>query len=159
MSGTHWVLVGTPVNYEKTRELGWKIAGVKSRHRKKAERMQVGDKIIFYLTQRKAFGSIATITSPFFESDAPIWVSEKPGEMYPYRVQTEPDIILPIDAAIPAESLVPELEYVKRWPAEHWTLAFQGNVHVFNDHDYQLLRQRIAARAGAVAAAPHGSGG
>lgn len=150
MSATYWLLVGTPENYEKTGALGWRLAGVKSRHRKKAERMQPGDKIIFYLTRRKAFGSIVTITATYQEDATPLWQSEKPGELYPFRVATEPDLILAVDEALPAEAIVPDLEYTKRWPAEHWTLAFQGNVHVLNEHDYQHLRGQIAARAASV---------
>jgi hypothetical protein len=147
MSATYWLLVGTPENYAKTAALGWSLAGVKSRHRKKAERMRPGDKIIFYLTRVKAFGSIVTITSTYTEDATPIWQSEKPGELYPFRVRTEPDIILSVDEALPAEGIVASLEYTKRWPAEHWTLAFQGNVHILNDHDYRHLRALIAARA------------
>lgn len=147
MSATYWLLVGTPENYAKTAALGWSLAGLKHRHRKKAERMRPGDKIIFYLTQVKAFGSIVTITSPYFEETTPLWRSEKPGELYPFRVRTEPDIIVSIDEALPAERIVADLEYPRRWPAEHWPLAFQGNVHVLNEHDYQRLRALLAARA------------
>ena len=152
MSATYWLLVGTPENYAKTRDLGWRIAGIKSRHRKKAERMQPGDKIIFYLTRLKAIGGIVTITSTYTEDATPVWQSEKPGEVYPFRVQTEPDIILDVADVLPAEDLVPGMDYPKRWPPEHWTLAFQGNVHMLNEHDYQHLRDRIAARAASVPA-------
>lgn len=152
MSPTRWLLVGTPENYAITRDLGWRLAGVKSRHRKKAERMQPGDTIIFYLTRLKAIGGVVTITSTYVEDTTPIWQSEKPGELYPFRVQTKPDIILEADEAIPAAELVPALEYTKRWPPEHWTLAFQGNVHILNEHDYAYLREQIAARAGSRSA-------
>ena len=153
MSPTRWLLVGTPENYVITRDLGWTLAGLKSRHRKKAERMQPGDTIIFYLTRRKAFGSIVTITSTFYEDATPIWHSEKPGEQYPFRVRTAPDIILDVDEAVPAAELAPALEYTKRWPPEHWTLAFQGNVHILGEHDYEYLRSQIAARAAQAPAA------
>jgi hypothetical protein len=151
MSATYWLIVGTPENYARTAELGWSLVGVKSRHRKKAERMRPGDKIIFYLTRVKAFGGIVTITTPYVEDSTPIWHSEKPGEMYPFRVQTTPDLIVPVADAVPAEPVAAALEYTKRWPPEHWTLAFQGNVHVLGEHDYQHLRGLIAARAAPVA--------
>lgn len=147
MSATYWLLVGTPENYEQSAALGWTLAGLKSRHRKKAERMQPGDKILSYLTRLKAFGGIVTVTSTYTEDATPLWVSEKPGELYPFRVRTEPDIILSVAEALPAEAIVPDLDYPKRWPPEHWTLAFQGNVHILNEHDYQHLRSLIAARA------------
>lgn len=150
MSETYWLVVGTPENYAISAARGWTVAGLKSRHRKKAERMRPGDKIIHYLTRLKAFGSIVTITSTYREEASPIWLSEKPGEIYPFRVSTAPDIILGVDKVIPAAGVVADLEYPQRWPAENWTLAFQGNVHVFNEHDYQHLRGLIAARAMAV---------
>jgi hypothetical protein len=112
--------------------------------------MRPGDKVLFYLTRRKAFGSIVTITDTFTEETTPIWQSEKPGETYPFRVRTTPDIILGVDEVILAEEVVADLDYPKRWPADHWTLAFQGNVHILNEHDYQHLRGLIAARAMAV---------
>ena len=83
----------------------------------------------------------------FTEDETPIWLSEKPGELYPYRVRTEPDIILSTGETLPAEGVVADLEYTKRWPPEHWTLAFQGNVHILNERDYEHLRSLIAARA------------
>ena len=73
-----WIVVGSPGNFDKTRELGFTIQGLKSRHRKKAERMKPGDKIAYYVTGRKAFAAISTITSPYFESHEPIWKSADP---------------------------------------------------------------------------------
>ena len=56
----YWIVVGSPGNFEKTRELGFSIQGLKSRHRKKAERMKPGDKIAYYIPGRKAFGLAQT---------------------------------------------------------------------------------------------------
>ena len=38
-----------------------------------------------------------------------------------------------------------------KWPAEHWHLAFQGQLRTVSDADAQLLERRM--RAGARAAA------
>jgi hypothetical protein len=40
---------------------------------------------------------------------------------------------------------------VRKWPAEHWHLAFQGQLRTVPDADAELLTERI--RAGARAAA------
>ena len=122
------------------------MQGIKSRHRKKADRMRAGDKMIFYLTGLKAFGGIATITSPYFESHDPIWRSgdpKKEAEDYPFRVNAEPDVVLTKDAAIPAEPLARQMAYASKWPAANWTLAFQGNVHEIGEEDYALIREAI----------------
>ena len=151
----YWIVVGSPENFTRTAELGFTVQGLKSRHRKKAERMKPGDKIVYYVTGRKAFGGIATIESPYFESHERIWQSgdaKKAAEDYPFRVRISPDVILPLDDAIPAEPVAREMTYVSKWPANNWTLAFQGNVHEIGMDDYQLIRNAIEA------AAPTGAG-
>jgi hypothetical protein len=34
---------------------------------------------------------------------------------------------------------------VKRWPKEHWRLAFQGNVHELDAQDFDVIEAAIAA--------------
>ena len=41
---------------------------------------------------------------------------------------------------MPSEAVGPGLEYVQKWPAEHWKLAFQGNLHLIPDADFETLR-------------------
>lgn len=147
----HWIIVGSPDNFERTVNLGFTQQGIKSRHRKKAERMRPGDKIVYYVTGRKAFAATATITSPYFESHERIWQSgdpKKEAEDYPFRVRIEPDVVLAIDDATPAEPLARQMEYARRWPAANWTLAFQGNVHEIGESDYQLIREAIVKAHG-----------
>lgn len=154
-SPTYWIVVGSPENFARTAERGFTVQGLKSRHRKKAERMQPGDKIVYYLTGRKAFGGIVTIESTYFESHERIWESgdpKKTAEVYPFRVTIAPDVILPIEDAVPAEPIARQMAYVAKWPAANWTLAFQGNVHEIGGDDYRLIRKAIEA------AAPVGAG-
>jgi EVE domain len=56
----------------------------------------------------------------------------KPGDTVFYYLTNKDDYL-------PVESFIQQLEYAKRWPAENWTLAFQGNVHKLSDEDYQLI--------------------
>ena len=152
---TYWIVVGSPDNFVRTAEHGFTVQGFKSRHRKKAERMKSGDKIVYYLTGRKAFAGIATITSPYFEDHERIWASgdpKKAAEDYPFRVRIEPDVILAEEEFVPAEGVARRMRYVGKWPADNWTLAFQGNVHVVDEADYRLIREAIEARVPAGAA-------
>ena len=153
-SPRYWIIVGSPVNFEKTAELGFTIQGMKLRHRKKAERMGPGDKIAYYVTGRKAFAGTATIESPYFESHERIWTSgdpKKAAEDYPFRVRISPDLVLDDTDFVEAEGIARRMAYTKRWPEKNWTLAFQGNVHEIDAVDFDLIRAAIAARA-AVAA-------
>lgn len=147
---TYWIIVGSPDNFAKTREIEFTQQGLKSRHRKKAERMKPGDKIIYYITGRKAFAGISTITSEYFESHDRIWASgdpKKAAEDYPFRVHTEPVVILKEEDYADAEPLARKMAYASKWPAANWTLAFQGNVHEINEDDYRLIETAIVAQA------------
>lgn len=152
MAVNHWLIVTSPENIATTRALGFTMQGIKSRHRKKAERMQPGDRMVLYATGRQAFAFTATITSPYWEEHTLVWDGRKKGEDYPFRVRIRPDVVLPEEAYVPALSVLPELEFPRKWPAAHWHLAFQGNVHLISAEDF--ARIEAALRAALPAAAP-----
>ena len=58
----YWIIVGSPDNFEKTKELGFSVQGMKTRQRRKAERMEAGDQFVWYITGDQAFAGYATIT-------------------------------------------------------------------------------------------------
>jgi hypothetical protein len=140
---THWLLVSSPENFEVSRARGFDIAGMKSRHRKKAETVVAGDTVLFYLVGRKAIGGWATVTGGYTEDDSHIWDSRKEGEEYPFRFPIEIQCALSPKNFVEVEPLIDALEYPKRWPRTSWTLAFQGNVHKLSDHDHDLIVSAI----------------
>ena len=149
----YWIIVGSPENFARTRAIEFNAQGIKSRHRKKAERMKPGDRIVYYLTGLKAFAGISTITSLYFESHERIWSSgdsKKETEDYPFRVNTTPDFILHEGAFVGAEPIAREMSYVAKWPAANWTLAFQGNVHEVGEADFNLIRDAVSAQLSAT---------
>ena len=42
-----WMIVSSPDNFRKTREHGFTIQGLKSRHRRRVETMHVGDRMLY----------------------------------------------------------------------------------------------------------------
>jgi predicted RNA-binding protein len=146
----YWILVSSLGNWHKTVGLGFTVQGMKSRHRKKAEQMKPGDKFVYYCTGVKSFAGITTVVSEYFEDHTPIWDSgnkKKKDEDYPFRVEIEADLALDDDNLVPAEPLARQMTYASRWPVEHWTLAFQGNVHNIPEEDYELIRHEIEKSA------------
>jgi predicted RNA-binding protein len=151
----NWIIVGSPENFAATRALGFTVQGLKSRHRKKAETMRPGDRLIWYVTGVKAFAGCATLASTYYEDHTPIWKSKDPkkdAEDYPFRVKLTPVITLPDADFVPAEPLARQMTYASKWPAANWTLAFQGNVHKIDDHDFELIERALRAAAQPAAA-------
>jgi hypothetical protein len=144
MPGSHWMIVMSPENFEITRERGFDMVGLKSRHRKKAERMALGDRVLFYVTGSQVFPLTATVSSTFFEDHAPVWVStERRPDVAPWRVQIRPDVVLNWYEHLDARQIAPRMLYVKRWAPEDWPLAFQGQIHLLSSQDFALIEHEM----------------
>src|SRR5918999_5186580 len=113
------------------------------------ERIEPGDRIVLYVTGVQAFGAIVRVTGEMYEDRTKIWPG-KPGkpDPYPWRFETEPELVLDDEDHVPAEELACELEHCRKWPREHWTLAFQGQLRTVSEKDARLLEERMRAAAG-----------
>jgi predicted RNA-binding protein len=142
-----WILTGSLENFRINVERGFEVIGFKERRRRQAEQMRPGDEIVFYVTGVQEFGAIARVSSEMFEDRTEVWPPGPKQEAYPWRVDAEPLIVLAEEQFVPAVELVGELEHAAKWPAEHWHLAFQGQLRTVSDHDAKLLRERLGAAA------------
>jgi predicted RNA-binding protein len=147
-----WVLTGSLANFHATRERGFRIIGAKERRRRMAEQIEPGDRIVFFVTGVQAFGGIVRVTGEMYEDRSKIWPGKPSNpDPYPWRFETEPEAVLEEDEFVPAVELVGELEHVRKWPAEHWQLAFQGQLRTVSAADARLLDRRIRESARAPA--------
>jgi hypothetical protein len=145
-----WILTGSPENHAATRDHDFAVIGLKERNRNRALEIEPGDRIVLYLTRVKAIGGSIRVEGELFESREKIWPG-KTGKVdaYPWRFPTSAEIVLEESEWIPAELLADELEHVAKWPREHWTLAFQGQIRPVSDDDAHVLVDRLSAAAGA----------
>lgn len=147
-----WILTGSPDNFAATRAHGFRLIGMKERRRNQALEIEPGDRIVFYLTQVARFAGSVLVTGEMFEDRTKVWPG-KPGnpDPYPWRFETEPEIVVDEDRWVAAEELKDELEHVRKWPPEHWRLAFQGQLRTVSQADAALLVDRLRAAAGVAA--------
>jgi EVE domain-containing protein len=147
-----WILTGSPENHAATRAHDFTVIGLKERNRNRALEIEPGDRIVLYATRVKAFAGSIRVEAEMYEDRAPVWPG-KPGKVdaYPWRFPSSPELVLDEPDWIPAETLAHELEHVRKWPAEHWTLAFQGQIRPVSEHDAEVLLSRMSAAAGAGA--------
>ena len=143
-----WILTGSPENLAATRAHGFSVIGLKERRRRQALEFEQGDRIVFYVTGAMAFAASARVSGPLYEDRTPIWPGKKANpDPYPWRFPIEPEWVLEQDDWIPAQTLVGQLEHIAKWPAEHWKLAFQGQLRTVSDADAALLCARLADAA------------
>ncbi len=144
MPGSHWMIISTPENYEVTRARGFNLLGLKGRHRKKAERMSAGDRVLFYVSHARVFPATATVAAGFFEDHRVIWRNnERRPDVFPWRVPIQPDVVLEPYEWLDARQIGPRLLYVKRWAPEDWALAFQGQIHLLSSGDFSLIEREM----------------
>jgi predicted RNA-binding protein len=150
-----WILTGSLENFRINVERGFDVIGFKERRRNQAEEFEPGDEVFFYVTGVQAFGGLARVKSEMFEDRSRIWPERNKRrpqkspphrpEIYPWRVEAEPVLILPEEEFVPAEELATELEHVRKWPPDHWHLAFQGQLRTVGEGDAALLRERLTS--------------
>jgi hypothetical protein len=143
-----WVLTGSLDNFRATRDHGFRVIGAKQGRRGLAELIEVGDRIVFYVTGLQAFGGSIRVTGEMYEDRERIWPG-KPGQPdpYPWRFETEPEVVLDEEDFVPAVELASELEHVRKWPLRHWQLAFQGQLRTVSERDAALLERRLREAA------------
>ena len=143
---TYWIVVGSEENMRIAEERGFDMFGFKSTRRTEVSRMKPGDRIIFYLTKIMKFGGIAEVTSDYYEDHEKVFRSEKkPREDYPWRVKIKKVTVLTPEQYLDVREIGPTMEYVKKWPPEHWRLAFQGNLHKIPESDYEMIEGLMQA--------------
>jgi len=103
---------------------------------------------VLYLTKLMAFAGSIVVTGELYEDRTKIWPG-KPGkaDAYPWRFPTEAEIVLDEDQWVPAETLATKLEHIRKWPAEHWKLAFQGQLRTVSEQDAKLLLKHMQTAA------------
>ena len=144
MAKNYWMVVMTPENFEITKDRGFDLYGMRRRHRRRAQRMEPDDVILIYVNGIRKWTAITQVTSRYFESDEPVWnavgtADRGRGDSFPYRVKTQPFIVLEDKDYIDARAIAPTLEYVKRWVPEQWPLAFIETLHLLPQSDFRLI--------------------
>ena len=142
MSNNFWMIVSSPENFRITRELGFTAQGLKAQHRRKVQRIEAGDRVLFYVSGARRFAATATATSSYVEDETSVWQNEGSAN-WPYRIQIKPELVLDDHQLIDANLLAPRLDYVKRWPPENWYMAFQGNLHLLPKNDFLIIEEEM----------------
>jgi predicted RNA-binding protein len=139
-----WVLTGSLDNFRATAERDFRVIGMKERRRRLAEQVAKGDLIVFYVSGVQAFAGTVRVTSDMYEDRSKVWPGKpRARDDYPWRFETEPVIILDEEEFVPAVALAQSLEHVRKWPPEHWHLAFQGQLRTISYDDAVVIDRAL----------------
>ena len=142
MPRNFWMIVCNEKNFQITRDLNFTVQGLKSQYRRKVQRVEPGDRLLFYVSGIRRFTATATLTSTYREEDTRVWEREGSTD-WPYRINIKPDVVLDESQYIDAGLLAHRLDYIRRWPPENWYMAFQGNLHLLPKNDFALIEEEM----------------
>ena len=142
MPHNFWMINCNKQNFDITRDMGFAQQGLKAEYRRKVQRVEPGDRIIYYVSGKRVFTATATVTKGYEEVRSTPWVKEG-KTAWPYRVHIKPDVILDEEQYIDAGLIAYRLEYLRKWPPEDWHMAFQGNLHLLSKGDFFLLETEM----------------
>ena len=142
MPHNFWMINCNKQNFDITRDIGFGAQGLKAEYRRKVQRVEPGDRIIYYVSGERVFTATATVTKGYEEVKSTPWVREG-KTAWPYRIEIKPDVVLNEEQYIDAGLIAYRLEYLRKWPPEDWHLAFQGNLHLLSKGDFFLLESEM----------------
>ena len=142
MPRNFWMVICNEENYQITRNLHFKVQGLKAEHRRKVQRVEAGDRMLYYVSGIRRFAATATLTSTYREETTEIWKKEGSADWL-YRIDIKPEVVLDEEQYIQAGLLAHRLDYIRRWPPENWYMAFQGNLHLLPKNDFFLIESEM----------------
>ena len=143
MSRNYWMFVQTPANFEISKGFSFSIHGFNARYRRRVQRMEPDDRVLYYISGIRKWAVTASITSGYFQDHTPIWECRGDRDVLPYRVNLSPTIVLNEMEYIDGLTIGPRLEYIKRWAPENWPLAFMDSLHLLPQRDFRLIETEM----------------
>ncbi len=154
MPKNYWMVTTTLQYFDASREQGFTLLGFGQAHQRKVQRIEVDDRVLFFVIGSEVFGATATVKSTHFEEREPLWPSDDPEEVYPFRVRIHPNVVLKEEQYIDARLIAPRMDYVRKWTPERWYMAFQGPLHLIPKRDFALLEDEMYKLSGKARPAP-----
>jgi hypothetical protein len=142
MPRNFWMVACNEDNYRITKNLGFTIQGLKTEYRRKVQRVEPGDRLLYYVTGIRCFAATATLTSTYREDPTLVWQNEGSASWL-YRIDIQPGVVLEEPHYIRAGLLAHRLDYVRRWPPENWYMAFQGHLHLLPKNDFFIIEVEL----------------
>ena len=142
MPRNFWMVVCSEENYHITKDLDFTVQGLKAEYRRKVQRVESGDRLLYYVSGIRCFTATATLTSTYREEETEVWKNEGRANWL-YRIDIKPEVVLEEAQYISAGLLAHRLDYIRRWPPENWFMAFQGNLHLLPKNDFFVIEEEM----------------
>ena len=139
MAKNYWMITVRPDEFALIRGNGFRYHSMRASHKRKVQRIEPGDQILFYILERQYFGATAVVNSRNFTDGEG---NKKKGteEVWDFVIHLDPRTILGERQLMDARQMAFRLGYVRKWPPEDWNVAFaKTNLHLLPRLDFEFL--------------------
>ena len=138
---TYYLNVFTPSTYQIFSKSTQDITGFQLNRESIAKRVQIGDKLLCYVTQHSRWCGFLEVTSEYFIDESPLFVRTK--DPFIVRFSVKPVIWLPLESAVSIkdEFIWNKLTFTKNveMDSSRWTGAIRRGLNTIKDCDGQFL--------------------
>jgi predicted RNA-binding protein len=138
----------SPETYEAFTKSKQEVSGFRPRQENAASKVQIGDKLICYMTKLSRWVGILEVTSAFFRDDTPIFYSA--NDPFVIRFKVRPIAWLPKEKAIPVREgkVWGALSFTKEYDKDgsRWTGKFRNSLNPIDDADGRFLERLILSQ-------------
>ena len=154
MPRNFWMVVCNQDNFNITKNLEFTTQGLKSEYRRKVQRVEPGDRLLYYVTGIRCFTAPATLTSTYREEQTIVWQNEG-SATWLFRIDIKPGVVLEepqyIQAGGPPLGLYPTVaagELVYGLSREFASAAEKRLFHYRRGDEEAVVRPRLRPAPG-----------
>ena len=121
----------------------FQCVGFPARNELSARKMEIGDKIVFYVTKKSVFTAVVEVTGKYFFSQERIWSDYY--DLWSHRVKTKPlTYIENVSDGVYIKDIWDDLEFIKN--KHKWGSQVQGSFRYLNEHDFNVIYKYVKSR-------------
>jgi hypothetical protein len=145
----YYVDLFSPETYEAFSSSSREISGFRPRQENAASRVQIGDKLICYMTKLSVWVGILEVQSKYFRDHKPIFYAS--NDPFVIRFKVEPVVWLPKNKAVPIRDhrVWDKLSFTRGYDinSSHWTGKLRSSLNALDELDAKFLEQMLWSQA------------
>lgn len=146
----YYTYLFSPETFESFTRSDRTLAGVRKNQEQAARRLQVGDRLICYVTKVGRWAGVLEVTSPVFEDSTPRFVPS--DDPFVIRFNVDAQVWLPIEKCVPIKEKIvwDTLSFTKvnnPTPGMGWTGVVRRSLNRLKDEDGRYLEQLLISQS------------
>lgn len=141
---SYYMIITNEYDYECDLENEFRFLGFPDRNRTSVKNMNVGDRVIVYVSKKSVFMASVEIVGKYFYSEKRVWSDLY--DLWPHRIHTKPlNAIDDVKKGVYIKEIWEDLSFIKN--KHKWGSQVQGSFRKLTENDYNVIFNAIEERS------------